>query len=501
MWMDAGTPLATPDAGGLHGTPLLGLAPNIEAMLRLDWWEIARAEAGNFLVLVTLLLALFLGITLFWLDPHDPAYLWLGLAATPALFTRALVVTGYYSTWIPMSAETFLTDALLTPIVLGCWTIFWAYWFGLERTNRLHRITWSVVTALVLVMATIRPPLFGYVIPAQAASWLFPLSVALKLLLGVLMLWVAYRGIRRHAVEGWITLPVVSLMIVWLYQEELTLLHVPVVAHFAGLTLNVPQMANLLTFGIISLLLVRRFIRRQREREQWRHELEQAREVQQFLIPEALPAIPGFALESEYRPAQQVGGDFFQILPVSNGGVLVVIGDVSGKGMPAAMTVSQLVGTVLTLAQYTTSPREILESMNTRMLARRGGGFTTCLILRADADGTVTIANAGHLSPYINGIEASVETSLPLGVSAQSHYPETTVQLSEKTQLTLLTDGVVEARSKTGELFSFDRTASIATESAKSIASAAQHFGQDDDITVVTLTRQPLPVPTEYALT
>ena len=161
----------------------------------------------------------------------------------------------------------------------------------------------------------------------------------------------------------------------------------------------------------------------------------------------------------------------------------------------------QLVGTVLTLAQYTTSPREILESMNMRMLARSGGGFTTCLILRADADGTVTIANAGHLSPYINGIEASVENSLPLGVSAQSHYPETTVQLSEKTQLTLLTDGVVEARSKTGELFSFDRTASIATESAKSIASAAQHFGQDDDITVVTLTRQPLPVPTEYALT
>jgi Stage II sporulation protein E (SpoIIE) len=501
MWMDAGTPLVSPDAGGLHGTPLIGLAPSIAAMLRMDWDDIARAEIGNFLVAAVLLLTAFLGITLFWLDPRDPTYLWLGVAAAPALLSRAMVVEGYYSTWLPMTTETFLTDAVFGPLLLSLWTIFWVYWFGLERPERIQRIVWSVAAALALVIASIRPPLFGSVVPVSAATWLLPLSIALKLLLGVIFLWVTYHGIRKQGIEGWITLPVVVAAIVCLYSEELSLAHIPSTVFIAGLRLNIIQLGNLLTFSIISVLLIRRFIRRQREREQWRHELEQAREVQQFLIPEALPTIPGFALESEYRPAQQVGGDFFQILPVNNGGVLVVIGDVSGKGMPAAMTVSQLVGTVLTLAQYTTSPREILESMNTRMLARSGGGFTTCLILRADADGTVTIANAGHLSPYINGIEASTETGLPLGVSANSHYLETTVQLSEKTQLTLLTDGVVEARSKTGELFSFDRTASIATESAKSIASTAQHFGQDDDITVVTLTRHPLPIPTEYALT
>jgi Stage II sporulation protein E (SpoIIE) len=501
MWMDAGTPLITPDTGGLHGTPLIGLAPSIAAMLRMDWDDIARAEIGNFLVVAVLLLTAFLGITLFWLDPRDPAYLWLGAAAAPALLSRAMVVVGYYSTWLPMTTETFFIDAVFGPLLLSLWTIFWVYWFGLERPERIKRIVWSIAAALALVVASIRPPLFGTVIPVGTATWLLPLSIALKLLLGVVFLWVTYRGIRKQGIEGWITLPVVLAAILCLYVEELALVHIPSTISIAGLRLNTVQLANLLTFSIISVLLIRRFIRRQREREQWRHELEQAREVQQFLIPEALPTIPGFALESEYRPAQQVGGDFFQILPVNNGGVLVVIGDVSGKGMPAAMTVSQLVGTVLTLAQYTTSPREILESMNTRMLARSGGGFTTCLILRADSDGTVTIANAGHLSPYINGIEASTETGLPLGVSAQSHYPETSVQLSEKIQLTLLTDGVVEARSKTGELFSFDRTASIATESAKSIASTAQRFGQDDDITVVTLTRQPLPVSTEYALT
>jgi Stage II sporulation protein E (SpoIIE) len=500
MWMDTGTPLVSPDAGGLHGTPLIGLSPSIEAMLRMDWDDIARAEIGNFLVVIVLLLTAFLGITLYWLDPRDPAYLWLGAAAAPALLSRAMVVEGYYSTWLPMTTETFLTDAIFGPLLLSLWTIFWVYWFGLDRPERIKRIVWSVAAALALVIASIRPPIYGAVVPVSAAAWLLPLSIALKLLLGVVFLWVTWHGIRKQGIEGWITLPVVLSAIMCLYAEELSLAHIRSTIFIAGLRLNIIQIGNLLTFSIVSILLIRRFIRRQRERELWRHELEQAREVQQFLIPEALPTIPGFTVESEYRPAQQVGGDFFQILPVNKGGVLVVIGDVSGKGMPAAMTVSQLVGTVLTLAQYTTSPREILESMNARMLTRSGGGFTTCLVLRADADGTVTIANAGHLSPYINGKEAATETGLPLGISAQSRYPETIAQLSENAQLTLITDGVIEARSKTGELFSFDRTASIATDSAEAIALTAQRFGQDDDITVVTLTRQPTPVPAAYAL-
>src|SRR6202012_896313 len=111
--------------------------------------------------------------------------------------------------------------------------------------------------------------------------------------------------------------------------------------------------------------------------------------------------IAGFALESVYKPAGQVGGDFFQIIPIANGGVLAAIGDVSGKGMPAAMTVSLLVGTLRTLVHYTQSPAEILSAMNQRMLARSSGGFTTCLVLRLDRDGAATVANAGHLAPYL----------------------------------------------------------------------------------------------------
>jgi serine phosphatase RsbU (regulator of sigma subunit) len=218
-------------------------------------------------------------------------------------------------------------------------------------------------------------------------------------------------------------------------------------------------------------------------------EMRAARVVQQVLIPDAIPSAPGFAIESVYKPAGEVGGDFFQIIPADSGGVLIVIGDVSGKGMPAALTVSLLVGTVRTLAHYTQSPGEILSAMNTRMMGRSQGGFTTCLILHARPDGTVTLANAGHLAPYFNGKDLDLENGLPLGLSAESTYAETAITLPANARLTLLTDGVVEARNAQGELFGFERTAAISMKSADQIAHAAEQFGQEDDITVLTLQR------------
>lgn len=216
-------------------------------------------------------------------------------------------------------------------------------------------------------------------------------------------------------------------------------------------------------------------------------ELEAARVVQQVLIPDEIPNLPGFRIESAYRPAGEVGGDFFQTLSTTQGGALIVIGDVSGKGMPAAMTVALLVGTFRTLAHYTTSPGEILAAMNRRMLVRSKDGFTTCLVMRADADGTLTVANAGHLPPYCDGEELSLQNGLPLGLHADSIYEEVKFRLNPGAQVTLLTDGVVEARSATGELFGFDRAQQWSRKSAEQILEAARAFGQDDDITIVTV--------------
>ena len=143
--------------------------------------------------------------------------------------------------------------------------------------------------------------------------------------------------------------------------------------------------------------------------------------------------------------------------------------------------------------------------MNMRMLARSAGGFTTCLVLRADPDGTLTIANAGHIAPLVNGVEMLLENGLPLGLSADSTYAESTSHLALNEQLTLMTDGVVEARNKDGELFGFERAAAIASNSAESIAAQAQTFGQEDDITIVTLTwigaKEPVGVHVQTVIT
>jgi serine phosphatase RsbU (regulator of sigma subunit) len=240
--------------------------------------------------------------------------------------------------------------------------------------------------------------------------------------------------------------------------------------------------------GAIVALILRDQRQTALERATLAGEMRAARAVQQVIIPEAIPTVPGFAIESVYRSAGEVGGDFFQILRTASGGVLIVIGDVSGKGMPAALTVSLLVGTVRTLAHYTQSPGAILVAMNQRMLGRQQGGFTTCLVLRADSNGKLTVANAGHISPYRNGAELQLENGLPLGLAENTTYSESTFELVDNERLTLLTDGIVEARAQSGELFGFERARAISTQSADSIAQTAQRFGQEDDITVLALT-------------
>jgi serine phosphatase RsbU (regulator of sigma subunit) len=113
--------------------------------------------------------------------------------------------------------------------------------------------------------------------------------------------------------------------------------------------------------------------------------------------------------------------------------------------------------------------------------------FATCLCARVYPDGVLTVANAGHLSPYRDGREMPLPPGLPLGVIAESEYEQTTFQLNRGDRLVFLSDGVVEATNAEGELFGFERTQQVSHESARYIAAAAKHFGQTDDITVVSL--------------
>jgi serine phosphatase RsbU (regulator of sigma subunit) len=231
--------------------------------------------------------------------------------------------------------------------------------------------------------------------------------------------------------------------------------------------------------------------RRQTELEQ---EFQSARELQQVIIPDRLPQVPGFAITSAYRPICEVGGDFFQILPLEGecaGSTLIVIGDVSGKGLKAAMSVSLIVGSLRALARFTPRPADLLTELNRRLSGRMQGGFATCLALLLGPDGQSVVASAGHLAPFLNLRELTLPGSLPLGIVADTAYEEMELDLRDNDHMVLYTDGLLEARAADGEIFSFGRLNRLfaGRPNAAEATEAGVAFGQDDDITVLTITR------------
>jgi serine phosphatase RsbU (regulator of sigma subunit) len=236
----------------------------------------------------------------------------------------------------------------------------------------------------------------------------------------------------------------------------------------------------------------KRHIRVNTEKATLEAEMTAAREVQQVILPRQGESFPGYLVESVYQPAQQVGGDFFQILPAGNRGLLLVIGDVAGKGLPAAMLVAMLIGAIRATAEDTHDPVMMLRRLHDRLIGRNYGGFTTALAAYITQDGNVSIANAGHLSPYLDGREVALPGALPLGVESGGQYESTSLELRPGSRLTFYSDGVVEAQNLKGELFGFERAREISIEPATAIAAAAAHFGQSDDITVVAIKRMPM---------
>jgi sigma-B regulation protein RsbU (phosphoserine phosphatase) len=243
----------------------------------------------------------------------------------------------------------------------------------------------------------------------------------------------------------------------------------------------------------IAILLMRQTWTAWRKAEDLRIDFAAAREVQQQLVPLALPAIAGWRMEAAYLPAAEVGGDFYHVIE-QPGATILLIGDVSGKGLKAAMTGLLTIGAASALASERLSPAQLLDRLNREMVRLQKGGFVTCLCASVAVDGAVTLANAGHLAPYRNGEEVPLESGLPLGIAPDATYAESSIQLAPADRLTFMSDGVVEAQSQTGELFGFDRTRNISTQSAEAIAHAAQSHGQEDDITVLTLTFAPAEV-------
>jgi len=249
------------------------------------------------------------------------------------------------------------------------------------------------------------------------------------------------------------------------YRSPLTIMAGPVPIHFAAIASFTGRV--------------------QHDQERVSSELAAARSVQELMIPNEKLVTPGFEVDSIYTPANEVGGDFFHVQSTGDGGLLVVIGDVAGKGLKAAMNVSMLMGALRRTSER--SPAKILESLNRVLTGSES--FTTCQAALFSANGELVMANAGHLPPYLNSQEIALPGGLPLGVVPDVNYDELRLYLHPGDRILLMSDGVVEARQPSGELFGFDRVHNLSNQSAYFIADAAKAFGQEDDITVLTVRR------------
>jgi serine phosphatase RsbU (regulator of sigma subunit)/anti-sigma regulatory factor (Ser/Thr protein kinase) len=243
-----------------------------------------------------------------------------------------------------------------------------------------------------------------------------------------------------------------------------------------------------------------------RERERNEQELRVARLIQQTLLPKELPALSGWDFAAYYQPARAVGGDFYDFIPLQDGRLGLVIGDVTDKGVPAALVMATTRAILRSVATELGKPGEVLEKANemlypdipTRM-------FVTCLYAVLDpVSGRLNYANAGHDLPYRRRGDTVSELraiGMPLGLMPGMKYEEKETLLLPGESVLFYSDGIVEAHNAQREMFSFPHLREVLGQSTDSgsklidhlLAELARFTGdnweQEDDVTLVTLRR------------
>ena len=240
-----------------------------------------------------------------------------------------------------------------------------------------------------------------------------------------------------------------------------------------------------------------------KERERIHQELRVAALIQQTLLPKELPQIDGWAIDAFYRPAREVGGDFYDFLDLGDGRLGIIVGDVTDKGVPAALVMAICRSALRFAAQRHSSPGAVLADVNEGLIDEIPPAmFVTCLYAVLDLHtGTLTLANAGQNVPYIrtaNGVAEIRATGMPLGLMPGMPYEERTFRLSPGDVMVLSSDGITESHGPSGEMYGFGRLMTRvagASDSAVSgiIADVEAFTGsgaeQEDDITLVVVRR------------
>jgi phosphoserine phosphatase RsbU/P len=437
-----------------------------------------------------LLLALFL-LALFWTQKDHPEYLWLALH----LFMVApLVYVGLVGSMGQI--EQIWMGALGTQCLLISAYFYFEFLVSfLSLRKRWYILALRYSAPLLLSFG----PLLLFVRESKTVAVVWILS-AVYCILWMLM-WLLFVGltltiaaIKRNYEAALLLLPLLlsvvglgelissSASTAWMggatMQSPLSFMAGPIPIHFSDI-------ADFAGIFVIILIIFGRFLRIHRERERAASELAAARSVQELMIPRESPKTPGFHVDTVYTPATEVGGDFFHIQATGDGGLLIVIGDVAGHGLQAAMNVSMLMGALRRAP--VTSPAQLLSGLNKVLVG--SASFTTCQAAYFSANGELVLASAGHPPPYLNSQEILLPGGLPLGVISDVSYEEVRLYLHPGDRLLMMSDGVAEARKSNGEMFGFDRVRNLSNQSAFFIADAAKEFGQEDDITVLTVRR------------
>jgi hypothetical protein len=496
-------PLSSSDAstiGGLVAAPMLGNPAVLAQQAATPEYLRIQQQLPQTLISTVMLVAGILTLLLFLRDRTEWLYLWLGIyLLASGLFTSIF----YWGGSLHFIALIHLVQFLQTCQDLSLWLLLLTL-FGFSREASWRR--WTVGLAALYVGAQLLDAivLFNWQSAGTAMQWIDGITTAIYQLAPIYILFIVGFGLaRRKRRSLWPLAITVFLFGVWtlVYENigqgqrfthwKLTGVVEALGLHLGGYTFSPLFLLDTLLFIVLVFTVAQQQLLERRRQMRLDTEIQSAREVQQVLVPEDVPAIAGFSIASIYKPATELGGDFYQVIPLDTGGALVVVGDVSGKGLKAAMVVALIVGTLRTLADFTHEPQEILRGLNRRLIGRTQGGFATCVAMRIDADGSAAIATAGHFSPLRDGKELPLEGALPLGITLDADYDQIVFRMQENETLTFYTDGIVEARNGEGELFGFDRLQqmSSAGSSAVDLAERASAFGQDDDITVLTLTR------------
>ena len=248
-----------------------------------------------------------------------------------------------------------------------------------------------------------------------------------------------------------------------------------------------------------------------RERERMQQELEVAKLIQQQFLPHELPDLPGWHVAAYYKPARAVGGDFYDFIELPGDRVGIVVGDVTDKGVPAALVMATTHSILRAEAPRLVSPAAVLERANDLLVDEMPAHmFVTCLYAVLDrASGKLVFANAGHNLPYLRGEEGMTElraTGMPLGLLPGMRYEESEAVFAPGEGLLLHSDGLAEAHSPDGEMFGFPRLAKLCAdrpggeELIDLLLSELDGFTgvgweQEDDITLVTVQRTATAAP------